>query len=450
MSEEQTSSVQSATPFHWSRDYVEHLRTVHFGLIGLSLGLILIVASAKSYSPNVALREIEQILKLKKSWSPLWLRKNGAQTDWEPKNGKETSGGVGGFIDQVDIDPSQSEYFAVVNSDLPKRRSTRAFHLPRPNYFPEKSSVEWSANDFPDSLSDFSTWSDGMPYSAYFPVYLSRIGQIGTPTRVTGSFSEVTQIQEEYIKKLPLDSPLTFEFVARPEEDFFEYMVSSPQLDVYSLPIEEVLKSEVNHYVLAQHFFGWRDSSFKMAFADLADAARGFESLDLERIRQIMADDAAKGNQVFEAFGIKFPAEQITTWGVVLVLSVQLYLLVYLRQLVGKLRIGDPGWDVPWLGMDESRLGKSLFFATLTILPLISTSLLAVFSIRQLWLDHWHWQGLHVSTGPMSVSWWVFTGNLSIWAVVILGCFLLALLSWRSRPLAFTPTAISQDASDPT
>jgi hypothetical protein len=58
------------SPAHWSKDFVEHLRTVHFTLIGVATALILIVLSAKPYDPTVALRQIHQIIELKKLWSP--------------------------------------------------------------------------------------------------------------------------------------------------------------------------------------------------------------------------------------------------------------------------------------------------------------------------------------------------------------------------------------------
>jgi hypothetical protein len=54
---------------HWSKDFVEHLRTVHFALVAVSVGLILLLS--RSSSP--ALGQIRQVIELRKQWPPEWL-----------------------------------------------------------------------------------------------------------------------------------------------------------------------------------------------------------------------------------------------------------------------------------------------------------------------------------------------------------------------------------------
>jgi hypothetical protein len=71
-------------------------------------------------------------------------------------------------------------------------------------------------------------------------------------------------------------------------------------------------------------------------------------------IKDFLHDEASKGAEVFEALGMKFPADKVTLWGIILILSVQLYFFVYLRQLSGRLRANDPGWDTPRVGRDTS------------------------------------------------------------------------------------------------
>jgi hypothetical protein len=50
-------------PGHWSKDFVEHLRTVNFTLVAVSVGLILLLSS-KSYDAALALTRVEEILQL--------------------------------------------------------------------------------------------------------------------------------------------------------------------------------------------------------------------------------------------------------------------------------------------------------------------------------------------------------------------------------------------------
>jgi beta-lactamase family protein len=65
----------SQAPAHWSKDFVEHLRTVHFALLAISAGLILLVLSSKEYNAINALVELQEIINLKQQWSPKWVLK---------------------------------------------------------------------------------------------------------------------------------------------------------------------------------------------------------------------------------------------------------------------------------------------------------------------------------------------------------------------------------------
>ncbi len=63
---------------HWSKDFVEHLRTVHFALLVVSAGLILLLVSSREYNAVSALVQVEQIIDLKRQWSEEWIKKYGA------------------------------------------------------------------------------------------------------------------------------------------------------------------------------------------------------------------------------------------------------------------------------------------------------------------------------------------------------------------------------------
>jgi hypothetical protein len=68
----------SEVPAHWSKDFVEHLRTVHFALIAISAGLILLVASSREYNPVTALVQVDEIIDLRHQWSLDWIKKQGS------------------------------------------------------------------------------------------------------------------------------------------------------------------------------------------------------------------------------------------------------------------------------------------------------------------------------------------------------------------------------------
>jgi hypothetical protein len=55
------------------KDFVEHIRTIHFALVTVSTGLIILTLSSKPYNPKIASEEITQILNLQKVGSPNFL-----------------------------------------------------------------------------------------------------------------------------------------------------------------------------------------------------------------------------------------------------------------------------------------------------------------------------------------------------------------------------------------
>ena len=81
---------------------------------------------------------------------------------------------------------------------------------------------------------------------------------------------------------------------------------------------------------------------------------------------------------------MKFPAGQITLWGIVILVGVQLYFFLYLKQLWGKLGPADAGWDVPWIGMDTSLWAQVIFFFSIVMVPCIAVALLGGHTISQL------------------------------------------------------------------
>src|SRR5271170_3995491 len=58
----------------WSKDFVEHLRTVHFALIATAVAVIVVAQTAKPYNRFEADRELNQIQQLKLKWSPEFVK----------------------------------------------------------------------------------------------------------------------------------------------------------------------------------------------------------------------------------------------------------------------------------------------------------------------------------------------------------------------------------------
>jgi hypothetical protein len=114
------------------------------------------------------------------------------------------------------------------------------------------------------------------------------------------------------------------------------------------------------------------------SFYDLRQIAdkNGYDNFT--NLEEILSKSETSEAPVFEAFGIKFPADIATLGGTLALLGVQLYFFLYLRKLYGSLKQHDPGWDVPWIGMDSSGLAQSAYMATIVILPVVSETILSL------------------------------------------------------------------------
>lgn len=142
-----------------------------------------------------------------------------------------------------------------------------------------------------------------------------------------------------------------------------------------------------------------KPGSFEQSFRILNDLTQNYQSAEITELESILKSEQKRTGESFEAFGIRFPAQGTTRWGMLVVLGIQLYLLIHLRELVGKLRANDPGWDVAWIGVYRSVLSKTVFVLSAFVLPL---SAVVALGIRGLYLSDFggsYWSILCLGSG---------------------------------------------------
>jgi hypothetical protein len=167
-------------------------------------------------------------------------------------------------------------------------------------------------------------------------------------------------------------------------------------------------------------FGNWTQGPFEKSFFDLALATRALKTLELQDIQKLLSENGSRGSEVFEAFGMKFPAGQITLWGALLILGIQLYMLAYLRQFFEKLQTVDESPTTPWIGMDSSRLASSMFFTTIVPLPCLAMASLGI--------SFWY-----KPLGRWTGGTWT---ELVALVIAMICCFFLALSCWANRLFA--------------
>jgi hypothetical protein len=454
-------SSKNWAPAHWSKDFVEHLRTVHFTLIGVCAGLILLLLSNKPYNPGTATRELDEIIELQSLWSPIYIAggnfdsaRNLATFDNFTDAGKARYPTSIPKRTPIDIASGpRRELLGTVHwaEKRHQKPSTFLFRLPELHWFlPEMLDDGYESFDFTSrdisltsrTLGEFQRWWDSLlvEHIIAIPQELCPDGGIvgeqgGISGNHDGNTSYVSLDDKTAIYSEPLPrSDLNF---GKPGDSnqlgFIGTLTNSTEFVFF--PFSNAPSYKVSQGGLVSLFKNWRVGPFNAAFYDLDQATLEFKDLKLDRVSNLLSEQVGKGSEVFEAFGMKFPAGQVTLWGSFIVLSVQLYFLIYLRRLFGTLKAADPGWDVPWVGMDPSRTARIVLFMTLVLLPSMATTLLG-------------WQ----AASNFSSSYWVrtehfiqWTSPLSKWSpwvvlkifgfVLVISCSVyLGVRSWRYRP----------------
>jgi hypothetical protein len=430
---------------HWSKDFVEHLRTVHFSLLVISAGLIVLVLSSKEYNAVAALVQIDEVIDLRHQWSTEWVEE---QSKDSARRTDEIPEGVTPMVRDIRRDeiPSVQVQYAANKIGGPIHILTFDCSLPKDNSYQRSSQTLLPLTSFPRTLAGFRLWWNQLlkPHDIVFPKEFS----------LGSGFAPYIQYSSDTPKYYRIDIHLASDFVRNNSADrikkqlsiheegkgfayWFDFVNEEQRFLTAVLPVY-VVEQEVSQQTLLKNYTNLKSGVFEKSFADLASATQGQGDLPLEDIKNFLHDEASKGPEVFEAFGMKFPAGQITFWGVVLLLSVQLYFLVYLRQLLGKLKPDDPGWDVPWIGMDSSPLSNAILYVSLVILPCIAAILLSWQATVRLSSGYWerseHWYDpVHFLAGPWH---WHYTVLLKIFLLILaaVASGYLGFLSWKYRP----------------
>jgi hypothetical protein len=151
---------QQSSPEHWSKDYVEHLRTVHFALVTVSVALLILLSSQK-YDPKAAGSDMARVSNILKIWSGT-IDQSQAKT-------------IGSIEDSYKSEPSvdYSAWFdgqMVVKktfaapSPSPSPRTVYSFHIAEPNLFEchayNTQSVyrHFDGSYAPRSIREFRAW----------------------------------------------------------------------------------------------------------------------------------------------------------------------------------------------------------------------------------------------------------------------------------------------------
>ena len=121
----------------------------------------------------------------------------------------------------------------------------------------------------------------------------------------------------------------------------------------------------------------WSPGSFVQTFPDLAALSDGLGALQPEQVAKVLRNLRERTGKEVEVSGLKLPLEVITRWGLLVILAIQLYFWIDLRNFLAK-AVTPEMLDVPWIGLYPDRLSHSVFWASAVVLPVLTVCLLVL------------------------------------------------------------------------
>jgi hypothetical protein len=375
---------------HWSADFVEHLRTVHFSLVAVCIALIGLTQFEKPKDIVTAQAQFQQIKKLVDNWVQVpatfanALSAEGVITMSGPGTpevtsvlGKNVSFGLTGIIWFPSLKKGEGE---AVSGD---------------NFYQKISPA-------PQSLAEFRDFWDS--YNGKIPVWSVDNRSLEHKYAIEtggGSWSAAPYIFGHFSYSESIGATLSDDQEKKVIADTLGvrsadcvYSVTSGA-DRMLLPAPCTRKEFDVQAELIKGNTSWKPGTFSTSFLELDSEVSWKGDTSFEFIASHLADEAGKPKaDSFEVFGVKFPIESAMRWGIVLILGIQLYLWIHLFELSPKLKKGDPGWDVAWIGVYQSFPAKAVFFVSTAFLPVLTIAILGRHAFQS--VGH---QDVHKSAG---------------------------------------------------
>lgn len=118
---------------------------------------------------------------------------------------------------------------------------------------------------------------------------------------------------------------------------------------------------------------------FAHCFVELDDIAIGKGAYSLKNLSQWLEEEVAHSEPGhIDVFGIKFPADSQAQWGIILIVTVLLYFWMHLRELSPRLKAAHSGVEIAWPGLYRSWIAYVVVWGTVVFVPLYALWILGL------------------------------------------------------------------------
>lgn len=382
---------------HWSKDFVEHLRTVHFTLVAVAAVLIITVTSPDARRASTALsqaREIDSLIQEFNHIASRPIHHHGSGSIRLP-----------GFSLPVNVPPT---VFAEAVKKI-------------------------DASTIPQELKAISDFRDlWYAVKTRHLVEIDRLNSCSYEVRTASiagirlDSGECSVYARDDVENIALNQKYTIEVkpdamdsVRSVEERFsrgdrdlrnFGYIVIESELPLakggreshitVSKATIRVGFTAVGPEPMSEFYLPLaRTDDFDTTFADLLSVSPDVTHKNIkEAIRDIETSGSGKAVSLL---GFTIPLPELSRWGSLVLLCIQLYFWLHLHELAGKIKPDAEGWDVAWIGVYRSVPAIIIVFVSCGLLPVAAALTLSY----QIWVvTSRHWVAAAYATPIVVVS----------------------------------------------
>jgi hypothetical protein len=424
------------------KEHLEHLRTVHFTLVLVSAALIILASKpVPSHIANAhqQIKDIITVAKLDYEWLPKYAESVVANSLYKDSYAQRFPNSP--LVVEVQCGEREKDLlvleflepnWTILDDRRPLPLLYPIWPLDRRIVVPTRKAM-WLRS--PQTLQDFrELWNslDGLRF-IYVPISLEpsiyfygevnrrcswqRAKERTAPKSVTLHLEMLhPQDREHFELSGSCESPLAY------VEIYSDGILTPDDVEIHYptiiIPVEECHTIPLYAQMPLVSLFPdrWRPGSFEFVFEELNTVAAELPYPDatLEELEKLLGFQKKQvGEEAFELMGLKFPAGATATWGVMVLLVVQLYFWLHLEEFRRK-HTGSIPADVAWIAVYPSRVARYVFGASAFLMPVTAVAVLQ----------------LHVVRTESLLSWQTLWASLSLVLAVWL-----SLLGRKSQPL---------------
>jgi hypothetical protein len=371
----------------WLKDFVEHLRTVHFAVTALAATLM-VLAAPPDAKKSRALSQAARILEVSTDWGSA----RSMMVDLAARRLSLTTNDEH-FVWVESLDAARYAFKSFISLSV----LTAPTQEQAPHVLPGRR-----MDSPPRTINEFTHWWNRIATEG---IDVNVINLIDAPTACEAWLEPVHPYEGQPVNREGLDcqerardhgqigAAPTMQMMLQVDYDSpagpgFNVLLWQKQSVLISLtgegpPMERHLYVREIRGVKTVHmgieaarelFSGQRiqPGRFDEAFSELASMAPELGFVTLPEAVSRLRDIQPRSEQYVEIVGLKIPTDDLVLWGSGLLLAFQFYLWLHLSELSRRLQSNSVGSEVAWIGIYCSRWAFTAIVGSAFALPIAS------------------------------------------------------------------------------